>query len=83
MAGLWTEVRLTFPALSAAEDGYEVFAVVDASAGSTAHEAAIIRMSQKGLGPFGDVRRRHGHRRDHMGAGGQGVNHVSAGFSRK
>ncbi|MFG2368558.1 hypothetical protein ACGFY3_44305 [Streptomyces mirabilis] len=31
MAGLWTEVCLTCPALSATEDGYEVFAVVDAS----------------------------------------------------
>lgn len=53
MAGLWTEVCLSFPALSATEDGYEVFAVVDASAGSStaAHEAAIIRMSQKGVAP--------------------------------
>lgn len=35
IAGLWTEVCLTFPALSAIEAGYEVFAVADASAGSS------------------------------------------------
>jgi nicotinamidase-related amidase len=53
MAGLWTEICLAFPAVSAAEAGYEVFAVIDASAGSStaAHDAAIIRMSQKGVVP--------------------------------
>ncbi|MGW1504325.1 isochorismatase family protein [Streptomyces mirabilis] len=54
MAGLWTEACLTLPALSDRSGaGYEVFAVVDASAGSStaAHEAAIIRMSQRGVVP--------------------------------
>lgn len=53
IAGLWTEVCLTFPALSAIEQGYEVFAVIDASAGSStaAHDAAITRMTQQGVVP--------------------------------
>ncbi|GAA3087377.1 hydrolase [Pseudonocardia yunnanensis] len=53
IAGLWTEVCLAFPALSAIEAEYDVFAVVDASAGSStaAHDAAILRMMQMGVVP--------------------------------
>lgn len=36
MAALWTEVCLTFPAIEAIRDGYEVYAVVDASGGTSA-----------------------------------------------
>nr|WP_221380694.1 hydrolase [Actinoplanes polyasparticus] len=98
IAGLWTEVCLTFPALSAVEAGYEVFAVVDASAGSStaAHDAAIIRMTQKGVVPvstasvISELQRDWARTetygpvndiiRDHMGAWGQGVNYVTSGF---
>lgn len=53
MAALWTEVCLTFPALSALEEGYEVFAVGDASGGTTneAHNLAMQRMVQAGVKP--------------------------------
>jgi nicotinamidase-related amidase len=48
IAGLWTEVCLALAALSAKEQGVDVYAVVDASAGSShaAHDAAIQRMVQ-------------------------------------
>ena len=50
MAALWTEVCLAFPVVSAIEAGYEVYAVVDASGGTTveAHQTAIQRMIQAG-----------------------------------
>ncbi|MGJ7515710.1 hydrolase [Pseudomonas baetica] len=53
MAGLWTEVCLTLPVLSALEEGYEVYIVVDASGGSSkqAHDAAVQRMVQAGAQP--------------------------------
>ncbi|MDR1769609.1 MAG: hydrolase [Hungatella sp.] len=53
IAGLWTEVCVAFPALSALEDGYEVYVVTDASAGSSkeAHQTAILRMIQAGAKP--------------------------------
>ncbi|MDR0949760.1 MAG: hydrolase [Lachnospiraceae bacterium] len=53
IAGLWTEVCVTLPALSAIEDGYEVYCVADASAGSTkqAHQMAMQRMIQAGVKP--------------------------------
>ena len=53
IAGLWTEVCVAFPALSALEDGYEVYVVTDASAGSSkeAHQTAILRMVQAGAKP--------------------------------
>ena len=35
IAALWTEVCLTFPAIQAMEAGYEVYAVADASGGTT------------------------------------------------
>eukprot|EP00179_Madagascaria_erythrocladioides_P008483 CAMPEP_0198313986 /NCGR_PEP_ID=MMETSP1450-20131203/4830_1 /TAXON_ID=753684 ORGANISM="Madagascaria erythrocladiodes, Strain CCMP3234" /NCGR_SAMPLE_ID=MMETSP1450 /ASSEMBLY_ACC=CAM_ASM_001115 /LENGTH=222 /DNA_ID=CAMNT_0044017021 /DNA_START=78 /DNA_END=744 /DNA_ORIENTATION=+ len=50
IAALWTEVCLTFPTLDALAEGFEVYAVVDASAGTTtqAHDAAISRITQAG-----------------------------------
>lgn len=53
MAALWTEVCLAFPAISAIEAGYEVYAVIDASGASSteAHEIAIKRMIQAGVIP--------------------------------
>lgn len=53
MAALWTEVCLAFPAISAIQAGYEVYAVVDASGATTqeAHQAAIQRMMQAGVIP--------------------------------
>ena len=53
MAALWTEVCLATAALSALDDGYEVYIVTDASAGVTveAHEMAIQRMIQAGAVP--------------------------------
>lgn len=53
MAALWTEVCLAYPALSALEDGYEVYAVADASGGVTreAHDRAMERMIQAGVMP--------------------------------
>jgi nicotinamidase-related amidase len=48
IAALWTEVCLLEPALSAIEDGYDVYTVTDASGGVSpeAHERAIQRMVQ-------------------------------------
>ena len=50
MAALWTEACLTFPALDALKEGYEVFAVADAVGGTSvaAHEAALRRIEQAG-----------------------------------
>jgi nicotinamidase-related amidase len=53
LSGLWTEVCLVLPALSAIAQGYEVFVVADASGGVTtaAHEHALLRMTQAGAVP--------------------------------
>lgn len=53
MAALWTEVCLAFPALEALRAGYEVYAVEDASGGTsvTAHDAAMRRIEQAGVVP--------------------------------
>ena len=53
MGALWTEVCLAFPCLDAMRDGFEVFPVVDAVAGTSksAHDAAIQRMVQAGAQP--------------------------------
>lgn len=53
MTGLWTEVCLTLPVLSALDDGYEVYIVVDTSGGASkeAHDAAVQRMVQAGAIP--------------------------------
>lgn len=54
MAALWTEVCLAFPALEALKAGYEVYAVEDASGGTslTAHNAAMRRVEQAGATPM-------------------------------
>jgi nicotinamidase-related amidase len=53
IAALWTEVCLTFPAIQAMEAGYEVYAVDDASGGTSpvAHRAAMDRVVQAGAVP--------------------------------
>jgi nicotinamidase-related amidase len=50
MAALWTEACLTFPALDALQEGYEVYVPVDAVGGTSvaAHEAALRRIEQAG-----------------------------------
>ncbi|OHV77696.1 hydrolase [Mesorhizobium sp. ORS 3428] len=54
MAGLWTENCVVLPALSAREDGYEVYVVADACGGvsTIAHDMAIQRMIQAGVVPI-------------------------------
>lgn len=54
LAGLWTEVCITLPALIAIEQGYEVYVVVDACGGTSmvAHKMAIKRMVQAGAMPI-------------------------------
>ncbi|MEW1633677.1 hydrolase [Streptomyces sp. NPDC093801] len=53
LSGLWTEVCLVLPALSALEQGYEVYVVADASGGVSpaAHEHALQRMVAAGAVP--------------------------------
>ncbi|MDR0983765.1 MAG: hydrolase [Ruminococcus sp.] len=53
IAGLWTEVCVTLPTISALAEGYEVIIVTDASGGATkeAHDMAILRMVQAGAIP--------------------------------
>lgn len=53
IAGLWTEVCVVLPTLSALTQGYEVYVVTDASAGISpeAHDHAIQRMVQAGAVP--------------------------------
>lgn len=48
VAGLWTEICVAMPAIQAAGEGYEVYAVTDASGGvsAEAHEMAVRRMIQ-------------------------------------
>lgn len=50
MTALWTEACLTFPALDALREGYEVYVVADAVGGTsvTAHEMALRRIEQAG-----------------------------------
>ena len=54
IAGLWTEVCVTMPALEALKAGYEVYAVTDASGGTSkeAHDMAVQRMIQAGVIPL-------------------------------
>ena len=54
MAGLWTEVCLSMPVLSALADGYEVYIVTDASGGGSdeGHERGVQRMVQAGARPL-------------------------------
>jgi nicotinamidase-related amidase len=50
MTALWTEACLTFPALDAMREGYEVYVVADAVGGTsvTAHDMALRRVEQAG-----------------------------------
>jgi nicotinamidase-related amidase len=50
MTALWTEACLTFPALDALKEGFEVYVVADAVGGTSvaAHEAALHRIEQAG-----------------------------------
>jgi nicotinamidase-related amidase len=50
IGGLWTEVCLAHPSLDAINEGFEVYAVVDAVAGTSrvAHDAALQRIQQAG-----------------------------------
>lgn len=50
ITALWTEACLTFPALDALAEGYEVYVPVDAVGGTStaAHEAALRRVEQAG-----------------------------------
>ncbi len=54
IAGLWTEICVAMPAIQAAGEGYEVFAVTDASGGVSveAHDMAVRRMVQAGVVPI-------------------------------
>src|SRR5215212_9309176 len=53
IAGLWTEVCVTMPAIEALKVGYEVYVVADASGGVSkeAHDMAMVRMIQAGVVP--------------------------------
>jgi nicotinamidase-related amidase len=50
MTALWTEACLTFPAIDALAEGYEVYIPVDAVGGTSvaAHDAALRRIEQAG-----------------------------------
>ncbi len=54
MAGLWTEVCIAYPALSAMEEGYEVYFVADACGDVSvmAHDMAVQRTIQAGGVPM-------------------------------
>ena len=55
IAALWTEACLTFPALDALREGYEVYALADAVGGTSldAHELALRRVEQAGAKMLG------------------------------
>ncbi|MEI6946433.1 hydrolase [Paraflavisolibacter sp. H34] len=54
LGGLWSEVCIVGPALSALAEGYEVYVVTDASGGVSdeAHQMAIQRLIQAGVQPI-------------------------------
>src|SRR5712675_1353130 len=54
IAALWTEICLAMPAIQAAGEGYEVYAVTDASGGVSveAHEMGVRRMMMAGVVPM-------------------------------
>jgi nicotinamidase-related amidase len=54
IAALWTEVCLAMPAIQAQGEGYEVYAVSDASGGvsAEAHAMGMERMIQAGITPI-------------------------------
>jgi nicotinamidase-related amidase len=53
LCALWTEICMAFPALDALREGYEVYPVVDAIAGTSveAHRAGLERVVQAGGRP--------------------------------
>jgi nicotinamidase-related amidase len=54
LAGLWTSVCIVGPALSALDQGFEVYVITDASGdvSDEAHERAVARMIQAGAQPI-------------------------------
>ncbi|MBV7539234.1 hydrolase [Duganella sp. sic0402] len=54
LAGLWTSVCIVGPALSALDQGFEVYVITDASGdiSDEAHERAVARMIQAGARPI-------------------------------
>lgn len=54
LAGLWTSVCIVGPALSALDQGFEVYVITDASGdvSTEAHERAVTRMIQAGAQPI-------------------------------
>jgi len=54
MTALWTEICLAMPVIHSMADGYDVFAVTDASGGVSreAHDMAVLRMAQAGAAPI-------------------------------
>jgi len=54
MTALWTEICLAFPSLDALREGYGVFPVVDAVAGTSveAHQAGLERLVRAGAQPI-------------------------------
>jgi len=56
-AGLWTSVCIVGPALSALDQGYEVYVITDAcgDVSTEAHERAVTRMVQAGVRPMTSV----------------------------
>ena len=57
LAGLWTGVCIVGPALSAIEEGYEVYIITDAcgDVSKEAHERAVQRMIQAGAQPITSI----------------------------
>lgn len=57
LAGLWTGVCIVGPALSAIEEGYEVYIITDACGDVSveAHERAVQRMIQAGAQPITSI----------------------------
>ncbi|RXM50545.1 MULTISPECIES: hydrolase [unclassified Chryseobacterium] len=57
LAGLWTSVCVVGPALSAIDEGYEVYIITDASGdiSKEAHDQAVTRMVQAGARPITSV----------------------------
>lgn len=53
IAGVWTSVCVAFPAIQAKAEGYDVYAVIDASGDMSpmASQAALARMTQAGIIP--------------------------------
>src|SRR5580658_3613580 len=57
LAGLWTSVCIVGPALSALEQGFEIYIITDAcgDVSEEAHERAVQRMTQAGARPMTSV----------------------------